>query len=209
MPDARRRGDGLRPSRHLPGERPPAGGPVLLLGGDQTQEYRLELALRTLAAVRASHSGAALIVTGRLVSRVEPLVRELGLEGHVHLLGGYEQRDAPSIFRRAHLLLHTKVKDPCPTLVVEAMACGLPVVYPASGGTVELVGNEAGIGVPHPDTWDEDVPPAPEELAEAIGRVLADHERYSRAARSRAVERFALEPWLERHAEIFARLAPR
>ena len=56
--------------------------------------------------------------------------------------------------RRAHLLLHTKVKDPCPSTVVEAMACGLPVVYPASGGTVELVGDEAGIGVAHADTWD-------------------------------------------------------
>jgi len=196
-------------TRFTPAERPPTGGPVLLLGGDQTQEYRLELALRTLAVVRASHPGAELLVTGRLVSPVEALVRQLGLEGHVHLLGGYDQRDAPSIFRRAHLLLHTKVKDPCPTLVVEAMACGLPVVHPASGGTVELVGEEAGIGVPHPDTWDEDVPPAPEELAEAVGRVLADHERYSLAARARAVERFALEPWLERHAEIFERLAPR
>ncbi len=70
--------------------------------------------------------------------------------------------------RRAHVLLHTKVKDPCPTLVIEAMACGLPVVHPASGGTVELVGDEAGIGVPHPDTWEQDIPPAPEELAEAV-----------------------------------------
>jgi hypothetical protein len=32
-------------------EEPPGGGPVLLLGGDQTQAYRLELALRTLAAL--------------------------------------------------------------------------------------------------------------------------------------------------------------
>ena len=78
------------------------------------------------------------------------------------LLGEYAQRDAPGIFRRAHVLLHTKVKDPCPTLVLEAMASGLPVVYPASGGTVELVGDEAGIGVPHPDTWERDEPPTPE-----------------------------------------------
>ena len=51
------------------------------------------------------------------------------------------------MLRRAHVLLHTKVNDPCPTAVIEAMACGLPVAYPASGGTVELVGDEAGIGV--------------------------------------------------------------
>jgi glycosyltransferase involved in cell wall biosynthesis len=196
-------------SQFTPADAPPAGGPVLLLGGDQTQEYRLELALRTLAALAQSHPDAQLLVTGRLVSQVEPLVAELGLAGRVHLLGGYDQRDAPSVMRRAHVLLHTKVKDPCPTLVVEAMACGLPVVHPASGGTVELVGDDAGIGVPHPDTWEDDIPPAPEELAEAVGRVLAELPRYSAAARARAVERFSLEPWLERHAEIFELLAPR
>jgi glycosyltransferase involved in cell wall biosynthesis len=127
----------------------------------------------------------------------------------VHLVGGYDQRDAPAVFRRAHLLLHTKVQDPCPTLVVEAMACGLPVVHPASGGTTELVGDVGGIGVPHPVSWEHDEPPAPEALADAVVRVLDDLPRYSAAARERAVERFSLEPWLDRHAEIFERLVPR
>ncbi len=84
------------------------------------------------------------------------------------MLGEYAQRDAPAIFRQAHVLLHTKVNDPCPTLVLEAMACGLPVVYPRSGGTVELVGDEAGVGVPHPDGFERDEPPPPEALAEAV-----------------------------------------
>jgi glycosyltransferase involved in cell wall biosynthesis len=196
-------------SQFTPADSPPSGRPVLLLGGDQTQEYRLELALRTLAALRGSRPDAQLLVTGRLVSPVEPLLTELDLGGRVHFLGEYDQRNAPDIFRRAHVLLHTKVKDPCPTLVVEAMACGLPVVHPASGGTVELVADEAGIGVPHPDTWEEDVPPTPEALAEAVDRVLGDLPRYSAAARTRAVEHFSLQPWLDRHAEIFERLAPR
>jgi glycosyltransferase involved in cell wall biosynthesis len=189
-----------------PGEHEPPGGPVLLLGGDQTQGYRIELALRTLAALLPKHPDARLLVTGRLAEPVDPLVRELGLRGHVDLLGGYAQRDAPSILRRAHILLHTKVNDPCPTLVVEALACGLPVVHPASGGTVELVGDVAGVGVPHPDSFERDEPPAPEALAEAAGTVLADVPRYRAAARARAVERFALGPWLDRHAELFARL---
>ncbi len=187
----------------------PSDGPVLLLGGDQTQEYRLELALRTLSTLVPRHPDAQLLVTGRLVSEIEPLLDELDLRARVHLLGEYDQREAPAIFRRAHLLLHTKVKDPCPTLVIEAMACGLPVVYPASGGTVELVGDVAGIGVPHPDTWERDEPPAPEELADAVDAVLGDLARFSASARARAVERFSLEPWLDRHSEIFERLAPR
>ena len=192
-----------------PAAEPPPGGPILLLGGDQTQGYRVELALHTLAALLPRQPDARLLVTGRVVVPVEPLVEELGLRGRVHLLGEYAQRDAPGVLGRAHILLHTKVKDPCPTLVVEAMACGLPVVYPASGGTVELVGDEAGIGVPHRDTWERDEPPEPEAMADAVDRVLSELAGYSARARARAVERFALEPWLERHAELFERLAPR
>ena len=192
-----------------PAAEPAPGGPTLLLGGDQTQAYRLELALRTLAALLPRHPDACLLVTGRLVIPIDPLCDELRLRDRVHMLGEYAQRDAPGVLRRAHLLLHTKVKDPCPTLVVEAMACGLPVVHPASGGTVELVGDEAGIGVPHPDTWERDEPPGPEAMADAVDQVLADLAAYSARARARAVERFALEPWLERHRELFERLAPR
>ena len=192
-----------------PAARSPDAGPVLLLGGDQTQAYRIELALRTLAAVLPELPEARLLVTGRLVGEIDPLIDELGVGGHVELLGEYSQREAPAVFRRAHLLLHTKVNDPCPSLVIEAMACGLPVVYPASGGVVELVGDEAGIGVPHRDSWERDEPPSPEALADAVSRVVGDLPRYGAAARARAVERFALGPWLDRHAALFAELLER
>ena len=186
-----------------------AGGPVLLLGGDQYQAYRLELGLETLAALLPAHPDAELLVTGRLATPIHPIVERLGLGGRVHVLGRYAQANAPEIFRRAHVLLHTKVNDPCPSLVIEAMACGLPVVYARSGGVPELVGDDAGIGVPHTDGFERDDPPAPEALAEALSRVLADLSGYASAARTRAVERFALEPWLDRHAELFERFAPR
>jgi glycosyltransferase involved in cell wall biosynthesis len=192
-----------------PSKDAPEGGPVLLLGGDQYQEYRLELGLETFAALLPAQPDAQLLVTGRLVTPIEPIVERLGLAGRVHVLGRYSQADAPAIFRRAHVLLHTKVNDPCPSLVLEAMACGLPVVYARSGGVPELVGDEAGIGVSHPDGFERDDPPAPDALADALTRVLEELPAYSAAARRRAVDRFALEPWLDRHAELFDRFAPR
>jgi glycosyltransferase involved in cell wall biosynthesis len=196
-------------SRFMPAERPPEDGPVLLLGGDQTQAYRLELALETLAALVPSQTGARLLVTGRVLPPLEPAVARLGLEGRVHALGRYSQADAPELFRRAHVLLHTKVNDPCPSVVIEAMATGIPVVYARSGGVPELVGDDAGVGVPHPDGFERDEPPSADALADAVARVLGSLRDYGAAARARAVERFSLEPWLDRHAELFELLAPR
>lgn len=179
----------------------PSAGPVLLLGGDQTQTYRLQTGLETLALL----PDARLLVTGLLVGDAEALARELGVEGRVELVGRYAQRDAPALYRRAHLLLHTKVNDPCPNVVLEALACGLPVVHSESGGTPELVG-DGGIGVPSPTTWERDVPPAPDALAGAVQEVLADHEAFRSRARARAVERFDLAPWIDRHRALFAEL---
>ena len=189
-------------------ESAPVDGPVVLLGGDQTQGYRLELGLETFRHVLDAHPTAHLLVGGRLVSDPEPTTRRLSLHGAVDFVGRYRQADAPALIRRAHVLLHTKVNDPCPTAVIEAMACGVPVAYAASGGTVELVGDEAGIGVPHDDSFDMDRPPSAEDLAAAVSALLADRERYAAAARRRAVERFTLADWLERHAAIFGELLP-
>ena len=191
--------------RFTPGE-PPSGGPVVLLGGDQTQAYRLELALEAFRHVLDAQPDARLLVSGRLVSDPEPFLSRLGLAAAVDFTGPYTQAEAPDVFRRAHVLLHTKVNDPCPTAVIEAMACGVPVAYAASGGTVELVGDEGGVGVAHPDGFDRDEPPSAEALAAAVAAVLDDRQRYAEGARRRAVERFSLDGWLDRHAELFASL---
>lgn len=188
--------------RFTPAEQGPAGGPVLLAAGDQTQGgYRLEVALETMRVLRRSHPGARLVVTGE-IGRVPDLA---GLD--VRFFGRYSQAQAPALFRSAHVLLHTQMNDSCPSVVLEAMACGLPVVHPASGGTVELVGDEGGVGVPHEATWERLDPPEPEALAEAVAKALANLPAYSAAARRRAVERFALTDWLDRHAELFSKLA--
>ena len=185
---------------------------VLLLGGNQYQFYRLSTAFHVLAEVLRHRSDAKLIVTGRLcwladeakAARIAVrLASELGVQERVHFLGPYSQRDAPDIFRQAHLMLHTKYNDPCPGAVIEAMACGLPIVYSDSGGVPELVGKEAGRGIPVEMNWDKDLPPDPKAMAAAVLDVAEHREELSAAARRRAKEQFDIRPWLQRHREVF------
>jgi glycosyltransferase involved in cell wall biosynthesis len=187
-------------SEFTPAPEPPAGGRVLLLAGDQTQPYRLGTALRTIALL----PGVRLLVTGALIEDGRALAEQLGVGDRVLFTGRYSQRDAPSVYRRAHVLLHPKVNDPCPNVVLEALACGLPVVHSASGGTPELVG-DAGLGVGSDTTWERDVPPAPDLLAAGIEHVLERLDELRIEARARA-KQFDFAPWVERHRQLFASL---
>jgi glycosyltransferase involved in cell wall biosynthesis len=200
--------------RFVPASSRPARPITLLLGGTQYARYRVETAMRTLALLRCSVPDARLLISGVLRwpsshtprADADQLARELGIASSVELVGPYAQRDAVSLYQRADILLHTKYNDPCPTVVIEALSCGLPVVYSASGGVPELVGDDAGVGVPAEQNWDQDVPPDPQALADGVLRVWSDLTRCSSAARERAA-RFDVRPWTARHTEVFGMLA--
>jgi len=194
---------------------PPARPLTLLVGGSQYLRYRVDVALETVARLVARGRDVRLVVTGALRWAPEETARReidaeiarLGLDERVAFTGAYTQEEAPDVLRSGDVLLHTKVNDPSPGLVVEAMACGLPVAYSASGGVPELVGDEGGVGVPTPLDWERDQPPAPDALADAVEAIVERHADYRAAARARAVARFGLAEWLERHRKVFEELA--
>lgn len=184
---------------------------TLLLGGSQYQQYRVESALEALALVRRERD-ARIIVAGALSFApngeevAADIVKRLGLVGAVDFTGPYTQSEAPSLMRRADVLVHPKYNDPCPTVVLEAMAAGLPVVYSHSGGTPELVGEAAGVGVPAPLDWDRDHPPDSATLADALLAVADDLDERAASARERARD-FDARRWVARHRAIFEELA--
>jgi glycosyltransferase involved in cell wall biosynthesis len=172
--------------------------------------YRLTSSIDGLAAARKSGLDVRLCIAGYIEHSVEAGARKqvdrLGLADIVTFKGPYTGAEAPNIYRMADAYLMTKHNDPCPNSVLEAMACGLPVLYSASGGVPEQVGSEAGFGLDVPETFEEDVFPAPNAIAEGMARVITGRESMSAAARNRAVERFDLSLWFARHETIFRSL---
>jgi glycosyltransferase involved in cell wall biosynthesis len=180
----------------------------MLVAGSHRHAYRVTSALHTLALLPR----ARLLIAGRLawsssaLEDVGTLASELDVSDRVEMLGPYAQRAAPAVFQRAHVLVHTQYNDACPSVVLEAMACGLPVVYSNSGGTPELVGDDAGVGVAVAEDWEREQVPEPAALAEAVTMVASRRAEMGAAARQRAVERFDVEPWLDRHTYVFERI---
>jgi glycosyltransferase involved in cell wall biosynthesis len=185
---------------------------TLLLGGNQFQQYRLDLALKTLKALHRDIPNANLIVTGKLwlpdyevKEWVVRSLKELNLTDYVTFTGTYTQADAPVLYSKAHLLLHTQYADSSPGLVLEALALGLPVVHLDNGGVPELVG-DAGIGVHVEHDWNRINLPSPQAMADAVIQVYSRCHEYSQRGRQRAVENFSLEKFTARHAEMFEKV---
>ncbi len=185
---------------------------TLLLGGNQYERRRLELALQTLKMLHRDMPNARLIVTGDLWAPhdeaevwTKQALHEMNLKEYVTFTGTYAQTDAPALYSQAHLLLHTKYADPSPGLVLEAMALGMPVVHLDNGGVPELVG-DAGIGVHVEHDWNKINLPDPQAMADAVLKVYASREEFSQKARQRAVDLFSLEKFVARHKEIFEKV---
>lgn len=186
----------------------------LLAAGSHQHRDRVVRALEVVAELRRRGRDARLVVAGQLdweyaAADLARAMRALGLESAVEVRPPYTQEEAPALFRQAHVLLHLKYKDPCPTVVLEALACGVPVVGSASGGLPELVGDEAGVLLEVPDSWDVLHVPGAAAAADAVTRLLLDPGRWRAAARARAERRFTREAWVARHRALFHELIAR
>ena len=196
----------------FPAETPPPLSEIRLLAmGTHTYADRVLVTLRCLAELRRTGRAARLTIAGamqwlRAEDEVRRTIDELGLREHVSLRPAFSQSEAAEMCRAHHVLLHPKYMDPCPTVVIEALASGLPVVGPASGGLPELVDAGTGRLLPVPEDWERMHSPDPVAMAAAVDEIAADWQGFSARARQRAVELFRAEKWVGRHGEIFAQL---
>ena len=196
--------------RFSPAETPPSGGTwQILAAGTSHALYRTQSVLDTLRVLLSRGRKVHLTIAGefRWKEASHQVGQALaGIEEYVTILPPFRQDEAPDIYRRAHLLLHTKFNDPCPTVPIEAMSCGLPVVGTQSGGMPELVPTECGILVPVSQGWERDVAGNPADLADAVERVMEQRSTMGKAAREHALRSFDCDHWLACHERIFHRL---
>jgi glycosyltransferase involved in cell wall biosynthesis len=117
-------------------------------------------------------------------------------------VGVLPQEQIPALDRSAHLLYSADLNAACPNSVIEALACGLPVLAFDTGALAELVTPDAGSVVPYGgDHWKLDPPDIP-ALAHAALPILDHNAPYRKAARQRAEEAFDLGHMTRAYLEV-------
>ncbi|GAB4179989.1 MAG: hypothetical protein Fur0032_20800 [Terrimicrobiaceae bacterium] len=197
-------------NKFSPAKVPLSEHPIRLLAmGTQNYRGRVSAALQTLANLRSQGVESRLTIAGRLLWKgaeddVASEARALGISEAVQRMGAFTQDEALEIYRSHHILLHPKFMDPCPTVVAEALACGLPVVAPSTGGIPEMVDASCSRLVPAPEDWDSPHTPAANDMAAAVIDVAAHLAQMSKNARLVAESRFDSAQWVEAHWKIFS-----
>ena len=128
----------------------------------------IDVLLRAFARVVEKESDLTLTLVGDgpLRAHHEALAQDLGLNGRVSFLGWQNRAQVGDLLRRCDVFVLPSRSEPFGIVIIEAMACGKPVVASAVGGIPEIIHQgENGILVEPED---------PAALGDAILRVLED-----------------------------------
>lgn len=172
----------------------------------------LDTTIRAVAQLRASGHDVTLTLAGDGVEKdpLRKLVADLGLSDITGFAGFVNEMELRQVYLEHDIFVHpsrtteTGDREGIPNSLLEAMACGLPVVATRHGGIPEAITHgETGWLIERSD---------PEELAAAIG-TLADspdlRARLGSSARREIIDRFSIEACIRALEEAYDEAAGR
>lgn len=131
------------------------------------------LLVRAFANINEPNIHLLMVGEGELKSEIESEIQALNVSDKVTLLGGLKAIEVAGIMRIAELLVLTSVYEGLPMVVLEALACGIPIVTTKAGETPLLISQETGVVI------EERTPKA---VAETLNTVLTNPKQFSSQA---------------------------
>lgn len=146
-------------------------GHTILFVGLLTPVKGIPYLLRAAARIKEKRNDFSLDIVGDGPSRVEyeELTNALGLAENVHFHGLKTKREVAEFMKRCDVFVLPSLFETFGVVLIEALACGKPVIATSSGGPNEIVIERVG----------KLVPPAEfEALAETIDYMLDHYQEY-------------------------------
>jgi glycosyltransferase involved in cell wall biosynthesis len=159
----------------------------------------LPILLKALANLPANLAWELSILgQGPCTAKWKRLAQKLGLSERCHWLGWLPREQAMRVMQLSHLFVITSIKDLTSSVLLEALAAGLPVICPNLCGFADVITPDCGIKLPvhSPRQLQRD-------LAEAIARLAGDENERCRLA-SGALQRVGDFSWRGKAAAVDA-----
>lgn len=140
-----------------------------------------------------------LIGEGPMRGATETRMRDLRIDDRIHLLGS--RRDVDALLPALDVFVLASDTEGLSNAILEAQACGLPVIATHVGGNPDLVNDDCGALVPARD---------PDAMAEAMRALLCNpdlRKRMAAAARTRVVRNHSLDTMTQTYASLYHELA--
>ena len=184
----------FKPAHNQPGSR------LLFVGGLTKSNTHKGLSYLLMALAQRSCRDVLLDVVGDGDRRkfYEAECRKLGISDRVRFLGRLDGLALVDRYTQSYALVQPSIRDNLPTTIVEAMACGVPVIASRIGAVTSIVHDRAnGILVNPGDVG---------SLADAIAELFSDPDtrtEYGRAGRKLVESSFTIEDQARRTEELF------
>ena len=183
-------------------ERPSGHYRILVVEGSLAggQNYGIYNAL-SLANHLSKKFKIELMVVGRVDRRTKNKLKNQ-TTFRIQFMGTVQSDHIPWLMRSAHVLFSVEVNPPCPNSVIEALACGLPVVGFDTGSLSEIVRGDAGRVVLYgANEWKLEKPDFT-ALANATVEVLNEQDRFRTLARARAESNFDVGKMVDEYLKV-------
>jgi glycosyltransferase involved in cell wall biosynthesis len=141
------------------------------------------------------------IINVSLYGNFENLKNKFSLSPNINYYGFLKPHEVPKVLYNS-IYFSLDINPACPNTVIEALACGSPVVAFDTGSLKELINSENGIVVPYgSDPWEIAYPDV-DALCEAILKIKENYVYYSLNARRVAEARFSIEMIGQKYLDI-------
>jgi glycosyltransferase involved in cell wall biosynthesis len=155
----------------------------------------------SLASVLSKKLKIELMIVGRVDRRAK---NKLAYQNtfRIQFMDTIPREQIPWLMRSSHLLFSAEVNPPCPNSVIEALACGLPVIGFDTGALSEIVPGDAGRLVPYgANHWKLEQPDI-FALAEAAMEVLQAQEHFRKSAREQAKSALDVDSMVDEYLKV-------
>jgi glycosyltransferase involved in cell wall biosynthesis len=169
-----------------------------ILGGMGNYRKGLDILIKAVSLLKDMELTVHIGGDGKLLTTFKDMAKELDVAGKCIFYGEIKPENIQDFYSKLDFYVLPSRDETFGVVVVEAMACGLPVIATKCGGPEEIITKETGVLIDKED---------PQELSRAIRSVAGNLGSYNRKAiRDYVLEKYGQDLFVASISEVYQEL---